>query len=221
MKDEYTLNLEKVIRQMLKPIKNIPFGLVIEAISNKAVIPFDKDSPIDKALLNDLISIANLSGKEINKNGITSSRVNEVGNKIETYVTNELNKFGYKAGKPTTNSGKVKTTGYPDIVFVDKDKRTNYLECKTFNKDNIDTTFRSFYLSPSEDFKITSDGHHFIISYEMVEQRRNTTSNVYRCKSWKLLSIEKLLVDVKYEFNSNNAHLYRNELLLAEGQVDF
>ncbi len=36
---------------------------------------------------------------------------------------------------------------------------------------------------------------------------------------WKILSVEKLLVDVKYEFNVDNARLYVKDLLLAEGTL--
>lgn len=39
--DEYTHKLEGVIKQMLQPIKGIPFNLVIETLSSYKVIPFD------------------------------------------------------------------------------------------------------------------------------------------------------------------------------------
>ncbi len=32
---DYVQNLERIIRQMLRPLKDVPFGLVIEAISQQ------------------------------------------------------------------------------------------------------------------------------------------------------------------------------------------
>lgn len=43
--------------------------------------------------------------------------------------------------------------------------------------------------------------------------------NLYKCRTWKILSIEDLEVDVKYEFNSDNARLYISESILAEGSL--
>ena len=39
---DYTKNLENVIKQMLTPLKNIPLNLVIEGITGHKIIPFDK-----------------------------------------------------------------------------------------------------------------------------------------------------------------------------------
>jgi hypothetical protein len=86
-----------------------------------------------------------------------------------------------------------------------------------FNIDNIETSQRSFYLSPSDDFKITKDAHHFVISYEIFVAGRTDSDNIYKCKSWKLITLENLVCDVKYEFNSDNKRLYAKENILAEG----
>jgi len=71
--------------------------------------------------------------------------------------------------------------GYPDIKFIDEFSRLNYLECKIHNIQNITITQRSFYVSPSEDFKITKDAHHFVISYEIYVDGRNGNNNIYKC----------------------------------------
>jgi hypothetical protein len=39
--NEYTKKLEHVIKQMLQPLKDIPFNLVIEVMTGKKVQPFD------------------------------------------------------------------------------------------------------------------------------------------------------------------------------------
>ena len=219
-KEKYTLKLENIIKQMLKPLKGIPFSLVIEGICGCEVIPFNKRDPKDVNLLKMLTIVAKQAGNAINKEGIRRPRPNEVGNDIEPFIKKALITQGCKATTPSTKAGKQKTTGYPDIIFEDKYGRTNYLECKTFNIKNVSTTQRSFYLSPSENFKVTNDAHHFILSFEVVESGRIKKTNIYKCKSWKILSIENLEVDVKYEFNSDNARLYIKDLILAEGKLN-
>lgn len=170
-------------------------------------------------MLDNLIKTCNLAGKKINGKGILRTRPNEVGNDIEPFVKDALKTIGYRADAPKTKSGGKKSAGYPDIEFVDEFGRTNYLECKTYNIENVNTTQRSFYLSPSEDFKITNDAHHFVVSFEIFVTSAQGKQNVYKCHSWKILSVEGLPVDVKYEFNSDNARLYAKDLVLAEGKV--
>jgi len=46
---------------------------------------------------------------------------------------------------------------------------------------------------------------------------RTGNKNIYKCKSWKIVTLENLKCDVKYEFNSDNKRLYAAELILAEG----
>ncbi len=219
MDENYIKNLENIIKQMLTPLRNVPLSLVIESICGHKIIPFNPDDEKDQALLKGLIDVAKLAGTNINKRGISRPRPNEVGNDIEVYVMDALKMHEYYAYTPKTKSGMKKAMGYPDIEFIDKNKRINYLECKTYNKENILTTQRSFYLSPSEDFKITIDAHHFILSFEVYVSGRDGNNNVFKCKEWKILSLENLLVDVKYEFQSDNARLYSNEMIIAHGEI--
>lgn len=219
MKNDYVKNLENVIKQMLQPIKNIPFNIVIQAISGFEILPFNKNDEKDKKVLQRLIDVAKCAGSNINEKDIIRSRPNEVGNDIEKFVKEALNQFGYNANIPLTTSGKKKTVGYPDLEFIDEFSRVSYLECKTFNIANISTTQRSFYLSPSEDFKITKNAHHFTISFEIYIEGVQGEKAIYKCKSWKILSLENLYVDVKYEFQSDNKRLYSEELILAEGII--
>lgn len=217
---KYVKKLEDVIKQMLRPMHDIPLSLVIESISGHKILPFNRKDEKDIVVLKKLAEVANDAGRNINSVGIIRARANEVGNDIESFVKNSLNDLGYKAYTPNTRSGTKKTMGYPDIEFIDKFSRTNYLECKTFNIDNISTSQRSFYLSPSENFKVTQDAHHFVISFEIFVQATSEQSNLYNCKSWKILSIEDLTVNVKYEFNADNTRLYSKEMILAEGKIN-
>lgn len=67
--EEYINRLENTIKQMLQPLKNIPFNLVIEAITGKKVFPFDFSKQEHKEVLELLKKTAINSGKKINKTG--------------------------------------------------------------------------------------------------------------------------------------------------------
>jgi hypothetical protein len=120
--NEYTKRLENVIKQMLRPLKNIPFNLVIETMTGKKVISFDFAKSDHKDVLKLLKQSALKAGKEINKTGISRTRPNEVGNDIEPYVRDSLNVLGLNADIPTGPSGHKKAMGYPDIIFKYKSK---------------------------------------------------------------------------------------------------
>lgn len=218
---EYTQRLENIIKQMLQPLKDIPFNLVIETMTGKKVISFDFKAPDHQHVLGLLKQVALRAGQEINKTGILRPRPNEVGNDIEPCVKNALNLLSLNADTPMGPSGNKKSTGYPDMIFW-FNKKPYYLECKTYNIENIDTTQRSFYFSPSDEFKVTHDAPHFILSFEIIVAGEQGNKHVYKCKHYKILSIESLSLDVKYEFNSDNKRMYSGKngtVVLAEGEI--
>jgi hypothetical protein len=218
---DYTKKLENVIKQMLQPLKNVPFNLVIEAMTGKKVISFDFTRSDHQNVLEFLTQSALKTGKDINKTGILRKRSNEIGNDIEPYVRGSLNLLELNADIPTGPSKRKKAMGYPDIIFWYKDN-PYYLECKTYNIENIETTQRSFYFSPSDEFKIIYDAPHFIISFEIYVAGEKENKHIYKCKHYKILSIESLSLDVKYEFNSNNKRMYSGKdgtIVLAGGEI--
>jgi len=220
--NEYTKRLENVIKQMLQPLKDIPFNLVIESMTGKKVISFDFAKSDHQKILSLLKQAALNAGKEINKTGILRPRPNEVGNDIEPYVRNALNLLDINADIPIGPSGHKKSTGYPDILFW-FNENPYYLECKTYNIKNIKTTQRSFYLSPSDEFKVIYDAPHFIISFEIYVAGEQGNKHIYKCKHYKILSIESLSLDIKYEFNSDNKRMYSGKdgtIILAEGEIE-
>jgi len=219
MDTNYTERLENVVKQMLKPFKDIPFNLVIESLTGHKVLKFDNKQ--DKELLEVIKEVAVSGGKKINKSGIVSIRANEVGNYIENFVKDAMKEFKLKPDTPAGKSGNKKSSGYPDIIFYYKNN-PYYLECKTYNLKNVATTQRSFYFSPSEEFKVTHDTVHFMLSYEMMVTGSSGKANVYKCKHYKVVSLEALSIDIKYEFNSDNKRLYSGNdgaIVLAEGNI--
>jgi hypothetical protein len=214
MKNDYVKNLEEIIKQLIKPIKKIPFNLVIESLYDKKVLHFDLEKKENIILLENLKKIAKNTSELVKESGgIKSERANEVGNYIEVFVKKALEKIGYKIITKVTKSGKSKSSGYPDIQFQDDFNQICYLECKTFNLKNINTTHRSFYLSPSQDPKVNQDGFHLALSFEI---EKNIQKKSYYCVSYKIINIEQLPCDLKHEFNSDNKRLYSKQTILAE-----
>ena len=196
--------------------------MVIESMTGKKVISFDFTKSEHQKILSLLKQAALNAGKEINKTGILRPRPNEVGNDIEPYVRNALNLLDINADIPIGPSGHKKSTGYPDILFW-FNENPYYLECKTYNIKNIKTTQRSFYLSPSDEFKVIYDAPHFIISFEIYVAGEQGNKHIYKCKHYKILSIESLSLDIKYEFNSDNKRMYSGKdgtIILAEGEIE-
>lgn len=216
--NDYVKSLEKILSKFLRPIKDVPFPICIKALTGYNVLSFDISSQQNGILLEKLIEAAKKAGAEVYKEGIFTERPNEAGNHIEPFVISALNKMGLKADKPISKSGKRKTAGYPDIEIKDEFGRTVYLDCKTYNSSAKETSFRTFYFSPSEDPKITKDAFHLIFSFELIRAERKGR-NAFIPISWQIYTLECLRVQIKHEFNANNKKLYKKEALLAEGKI--
>jgi len=212
--------LENVLEQMLKPVKGVPLYVVIKSICERQVIRFDRTDPLDARLLEQLAAAIEICAAELNEKPIRRPRPNEVGNDVEEYAIRALTKVGLSPFRPTCANGKAQSTGYPDILVYDAERRPTYLECKIFAHGTEPTTMRSFYLSPSESPKVSVDARHLLLAFGM-EARAISESrdSHYRPKSFKLVDLHDLLCDVKYEFNSDNRRLYAPDLILLQGTV--
>jgi len=212
--------LESALAQMLKPVKGIPFNVIIRSLSEHRVIKFDTTTKPDSALLKLLSTAIEICADEVNARPIRRPRPNEVGNDIEEYVMRALTKVGLRSTRPTSAQGRAQSTGYPDIIFYDGQGRPTYLECKIFADGQIPSTMRSFYLSPSKNFKVSVDARHLLLAYGMkAEAVLDSRDSLYRPTSFTLVDLYDLLCDVKYEFNSDNRRLYTKDLILLQGNL--
>lgn len=216
--EDYIKKLENTVSKFLEPLKDIPFPIAIKAISGHEVLAFNKNSQEDKELLKRLARALDIAINNAYKTGISTPRPNEVGNHIESFVKDGLNSVGIKAKIPLTSNGKHQSAGYPDVFIKDIDGRATYLECKTYNQKSIDSSFRAFYFQPSKNSKIICDARHLMVGFEIVREKRNGKS-VFAPIHWKLYTLEKMLVQVKHEFNASNKEIYKPEALLAEGKI--
>jgi hypothetical protein len=212
--------LEQALAKMLKPIKGIPFSVIVKSISETEVIRIDRDDPSDIALIGRLEDAVRMCAEDLKSNPIRRPRPNEVGNDVEAYVMRALPRSGLRASRPVSRAGLGKATGYPDILLQDDGGRDTYLECKIFAHGTTDTTMRSFYLSPSESFKVARDARHLLLAFGMEASAiPGSRDSMYVPRSYKLIDLHDLLCDVKYEFNSDNRRLYAPSMMLSHGEV--
>ena len=213
----YISELENTIEKLLSPIHGIPFHITIKALAGKRVFQINLSESKDKKLVEKISQAAEIALKNANDEGIFRNRPNEVGNDIETFVKDALFEIGFSPDTPQRADGVRQATGYPDIYFMDDFNRHIYLECKTFNKANINTTQRAFYLSPSitGNSKIIYDAPHLILSFQ-IKQINRDGKRCYIPVAWKLVDIYSMKLDVKHEFNASNRDIYQENTILAE-----
>lgn len=206
--------LEAALTQFLKPIKGIPFDLVIKSLCEKTVISFDTQNDKCAAFLQTLSRAIEAVCAEVTAKPIERRRPNEVGNDLEPFVISALKHLGVNAAAPKAKSGKGKSTGYPDIVIKEPSLPTVYLEVKSYAAETHATTQRSFYLSPSDDPKVTDDGHHILAGFEIKRE-----GNKYWPVAFEIVDLYGLDCDMKAEFNSDNKRLYTDDRVLLRKRM--
>ena len=192
-----------------------PFQDVISLICGSRVIRVDRSAPRDTALVSRLTRVAELVMLDLRVSPIVRSRPNEVGNDVEAYVARAIAEV---EGLESVRMGRA--TGYPDImVHIDGD-RWMYIECKTYSPENKNTSFRSFYLSPSRSFKVDRDAIHVAMSFCMVPSLLPDGRTSFSAVGFKVIDLYDLPVTLKSEWNSSNRELYSRERLLVESDAD-
>jgi hypothetical protein len=205
------------LAELTKPSKALPFKTVIQATTGHRVLDFDTNNPVHVELRNKIMRAAALAGQRARKEGISAARANEAGNHLEPFVRAALRDAGLEAHVPVTTAGQAQVTGYPDIEILSAPPV--YLELKTYSATTANTTQRSFYYSPSERPKVTHDALHLLLAYELEKTTRDRQT-IFVPVRWKLISLQDLQVDLKFEFNQSNRGLYGNsKTVLDEGTV--
>lgn len=214
---EYIRNLESTLAQFLKPLKGVPFPVVIKALTQKVVLPFDKDNPGLSMVLSKLVLAAEVAALEANKVGIFTARPNEAGNAIERFVQEALRQSGLVAQKPLIAAGKRKAAGYPDFE-VSGQGVVVYLDCKTYAMGKEGQSLRTFFLYPSREPKVIRDGYHLLLAFGMMVESRGSRPCFLPVR-WALYDLFELKVQVKHEFNASNRDIYGKLTPLASGEV--
>lgn len=213
MISEREKRLEEALVQFLTPMRGIPFEVVIKALSGTSVEKFDAASEPLGRILTRIVDAMSDACSVVQKNPIERPRPNEVGNDMEPFVIAALKKQNLLAAAPKTKGGKGKSTGYPDVK-IESEGLPIFLEVKSYAAANHATTQRSFYLSPSEDSKVSQDGYHLLVGFEI---ERN--GNQYKPVAFQIVDLYGLNCDMKAEFNSDNKRLYEGSRLLAQKRI--
>ncbi len=193
-------NIGKLLTESRRIPPKVPLPEIILNLSGKRLLDWEGE---DQAAL---VEAARYVLSSINERGISAARVNEVGNAVESVVMDALRKEGFETEIPESQSGHRKVSGYPDLS-ASRGERFYYIEVKTYHPDNVKTTQRSFYLSPSLDSKVVRDAFHLLVAFTVLPADDGT----YRASSFKWLDLFDLKCKLKLEFNASNRDLYSTE----------
>lgn len=204
--DESGARLRERLRALRTDLHDVPLPVIIDAWSGHAVRPWQGECREQLAVIAaDVLA-------SINRDGITAARANEAGNAVEEHVLTALAMHGLRPGRPAGPSGRARSAGYPDLeAFAPAGDAAFYIEVKTYSAATEDSSQRTFYLSPSEDFKVTRDAFHLLIAIELVRGKGNSGAGMYHAVRARWLDLSRLTCDLKHEFNASNRDLYEDE----------
>lgn len=207
------------LAELTKPAKKIPFKEVIFATTHHHILDFNTNNAAHRELFRKISTAATIALTNARSAGLFSTRANEAGNHMESFVRAAFKTVGLNARIPVTTAGDAQSVGYPDVEILNDP--LCYVELKTYSASTVNTTQRSFYYSPSEKPKVTHDAVHLLLAYELERAERNG-KNVFLPTHWKLITLQDLEVDLKFEFNQSNRGLYgkdASKALLGEGAI--
>lgn len=196
---------EQAIAELTRPARQVPFKTVVHATTGYRVLDLDERNAAHVDLSNRLRRAAALAGERARLDGIAAARANEAGNYIEKTVRQALTDAGVEARIPRTAAERAQVAGYPDIEILSP--VPCYLELKTYSAGTANSSQRSFYYSPSATPKVTHDALHLLLAFELEKVERDGKS-IFVPTRWKLLTLQDLVVDLKFEFNQSNRGLY-------------
>jgi len=193
---------------------DLPVGIAIEGITGFKVIPLD-DSKEDRELVEKLCRAARELIKLSQEKPIRTSRVNELGNNIEEPLLNACNAVGLSATWPKSATGTGGRSGYPDIAIDIDGDRPTYLEAKVVGEGKEKSTFRSFYLSPSENPKVCVDARHLLLAFKHDRQLdASDGSERYRLTRFMLVDLSRVKGKIKFEYQSSNKDMYMGKAVI-------
>lgn len=203
--------MESALKHFLTPMSGLDFDVIVKALTGFDVLPLDGESPEGGAFLGSLERLCGTVMRDIHADPIIRPRPNEVGNDAEKYFVNAEIEAGATCAFAKTASGKGKMSAYPDLRF-ERDGAVAYLEVKTYAAHKDHSSFRAFYLSPSEDFKVAEDAHHLVVGLAMEAGETSEPGKLaYTPVSASIVDLSDLRCNVKYEFNASNRDLYGDD----------
>jgi hypothetical protein len=214
-------DVEKLLTEAVKAYRGLPskigVGDAIEAIADQKVIALTSDGE-DKVLLEKVGRAATALIERSAETPIKTTRLNELGNAIEEPLLQACCDVGLKATWPTRRNGSGGRTGYPDIAIDVTGARPTYLEAKVIGAGSEGSSFRSFYLSPSDNPKVCVDARHLLIAFVHERQENDSDgSERYSLKAYKIVDMARVVGKIKFEYQSSNKEMYLGDSVVARG----
>jgi len=213
MKKQYE-QLKEAARVFLRPMEQLPFPVVLEAMTGHQILPMT-GSARDKSLLNALAAACISTAKKSLRGGFVANRPNDVSVQVERALQENMEKEGMEVCIPKPVQGKGGGGGYPDRLLVFKG-RPSYLEVKVSREQNINVgSARNFFYQPVKNSKITCSARHLLVGFAI----REKSPKKWVLVEWTIVDLFGLKVRLKPEYNADNIEIYRNEIVLLKGSA--
>ncbi|MEM9236201.1 MAG: hypothetical protein AAGB14_05430 [Verrucomicrobiota bacterium] len=192
--------------------RRFSFATVIEATSDRRVLPLDPEDPVHQRILTAIEKVMARACSELSAPDSPVRklrRINEGSRFFEEALMKGLNDIpGLSCAIPTNRQGEHQRSGYPDLKLTDEESGTVfYLDPKLVEKSSWKSSFRSFYFEPKDrTLKINDDAVHLLIG--IGHDGRN---GAWTFSDWKVVDLATLSVRLKAEFQASNRDLYNTD----------
>ncbi len=201
----------RIIRVILEAFQELPFHIIIKIATDKDVERFNPNDNRDKALINELSVLANITMQQFYNNPIRIKRINEVSNFLEEQIPLifQNNKSYFSIIQRVEHLG---GSGYPDLLVVDNFGRYIYIDVKATQRPSRGSP-RDFYITPLKETrrKVTQNGKHCVLGFII-----KGSPNDFKIVAWKLVDLYDVRLSMKPEFNCDNTELYQRDHILSE-----
>lgn len=213
--------IEALLADAVRAFRQLPRGIsvpqIISAVTDHAVVPVE-DCEEDRTLIANIeLACRDLIARS-EQAPIATSRLNELGNAVEEPMLDACVRAGLQASWPRRANGIAARTGYPDIAIDVDGARPTYLEAKVIGAGSEGSSFRSFYLSPSDNPKVCRDARHILVAFTH-DRRENATNGAerYALISFKIVDLAKVFGKIKFEYQASNRDMYIGNSVISCG----
>ena len=213
LRDRQLAQLKEAARIFLRPMERLPFPVVMEAMTGREIFPMTQGAN-DSALLSALADACTATTAESAESPYRANRPNDVSVQVEEKLQAHLERVGVSVEMPRAASGRG-GGGYPDRLLWHAGEPT-YLEVKVSREENIGKgSARNFFYQPTGNPKIRHSARHLLAGFAI----RERSEKLWVLTGWKIADLFHLRVKLKPEYNADNLEIYRDELVLLEGDA--
>jgi len=205
-------NLKAAAKIFLKPMEQLPFPVVVEAMTGHRVIPYIEED--DGDLLAALSAACVKTVNDSEQTPVAANRPNDVSAKVETMLQDNLTEVGVTAERPKPQGKRrASAQGYPDLLLWTAGRPT-YLEVKVSRVENISKgSARNFFYQPTQNSKVARDARHLLCGFSIIE----ADEKKWVLKEWTITDLWFLRVKLKPEYNADNLEIYRPDAVILKG----